>query len=53
MNHISEKDLDLLKSEAEKLGLEIIRKADIPKEHEQDYIDLSDVNIFDVIFVPW
>lgn len=46
MKHISEKDWDLLKSEAEKLGLEVIRKKDIPKGQEQEYIDLSEVDIF-------
>ena len=51
MKHISEKDWDLLKIEAEKLGLKIIRKGDIPKGHEQDYINLSDVNIFDILCV--
>lgn len=53
MKHISDKDWDLFKREATKLGIEIIKKADIPKGQEDNYVDLSDINIFDVICMPY
>lgn len=49
----NESDFNLLKREAKKLGLEIVRKTDIPKGEEYNYVDLSDINIFDAICLPY
>ena len=53
MKHISDKDLEMLKREANKLGLEIVCRSDIPIGKESEYIDLSDINIFDKICIPY
>lgn len=53
MELFNEKDLALLQREAKKLGLEIIRERDIPLGEEDKYVSLCDINIFDVICVPY
>lgn len=47
-----DEDYKFFQREAEKLGIEVIKKEDIPASHEDEYIDLSTIDIFDVICRP-
>lgn len=44
-----EKDFEFLQREAEKLGFQFIKKTDIPAGHEDEYIDLSTIDISEVL----
>ncbi len=53
MMQFDEKDFEFLQNEAKKRGFEIIKKEDIPEGEESNYIDLSTINIFEAICIPY
>ena len=49
MTKFTDEDFELLQREAKKLGFEVIKKTDIPAGHEDEYIDLSTIDISEVL----
>ena len=48
MTKFTDEDFEFLQRKAEKLGFQVIKKTDIPDGHEDEYIDLSTIDISEV-----